>query len=93
MYHDRFLFFSFILARSIYDELSSGDAAGFRDDEYGKAETSSGTHSRSDSAHKSEKDKDRKDKEKEERDEGTHKFIVDCRSSHSKIATKRFFFI
>lgn len=64
----------YILARSIYDDLSSGDAAGFRDDEYGKAETSSGgSHSRSESAHKSDKDKDRKDKEKEDRDEGMRK--------------------
>lgn len=68
------IFFLYILARSIYDDLSSGDAAGFRDDEYGKAETSSGgSHSRSESAHKSDKDKDRKDKEKEDRDEGMRK--------------------
>lgn len=60
-----------IVARSISDDLSSGDAARFRDDEYGKAESGgscSGT--RTESAHKSEKDKDKKEKEKEERDEG-----------------------
>ncbi|CAO1437458.1 unnamed protein product [Diamesa tonsa] len=60
--------------RSISDDLSSGDAARFRDDEYGKAESGgscSGT--RTESAHKSEKDKDKKEKEKEERDEETIK--------------------
>jgi hypothetical protein len=48
--------------------LSSGDAARFRDDEYGKAETSSNT--RNESAHKGDKDKEKKEKEKEDRDEG-----------------------
>ena len=62
------------IARSISEEFSSGDR--FRDDDCGsKTETggTSGAHSRSESAHKSEKDKDRKDKEKEDKDEGMYK--------------------
>lgn len=121
-----------VLARSISEEFSSGDASRFRDDEYGSnkeitgagggcsgssgsscgaiggptagglnmpgggggcsggaggagtcgssggaaAQSSggSGSHLRSDSAHKPDKDKDKKEKEKEERDEGTREF-------------------
>lgn len=51
--------------------MSSGDAARFRDDEYGKAETSGmGSSARNDSAHKGDKDKEKKEKDKEDRDEG-----------------------
>lgn len=53
--------------------MSSGDAARFRDDEYGKSETSgmgSGSSARNDSAHKGEKDKEKREKDKEDRDEG-----------------------
>lgn len=61
-------------ARSISDDLSSGDAARFRDDEYGKAETSgmgaAGSSARNESAHKGDKDKEKKEKDKEDRDEG-----------------------
>lgn len=60
-------------ARSISDDLSSGDAARFRDDEYGKSEVSgmgAGSSARSESAHKGEKDKEKKEKDKEDRDEG-----------------------
>lgn len=55
--------------------MSSGDAARFRDDEYGKSESSS---ARNDSAHKGEKDKE-KMKDKEDRDEGNSElFIATC---------------
>lgn len=53
--------------------MSSGDAARFRDDEYGKSEPSgmgSSSSARNDSAHKGEKDKEKKEKDKEDRDEG-----------------------
>ncbi|XP_055618350.1 diacylglycerol kinase theta isoform X2 [Toxorhynchites rutilus septentrionalis] len=56
-------------ARSISEEISDNA----RCDDVPKAESSSGTHSKPDSAHKSDKDKDKKDKEKEERDEETIK--------------------
>lgn len=59
-----------LAARSISDDLSSGDAARFRDDEYGKSESSS---ARNDSAHKGEKDKE---KMKEDRDEGKGEFFI-----------------
>lgn len=49
-----------------------------RCDDQPKAESSSGTHSKPDSAHKSDKDKDKKDKEKEERDEGKCSSISEC---------------
>ncbi|CRL08161.1 CLUMA_CG020913, isoform B [Clunio marinus] len=65
-----------IRARSISDDLSSGDAARFRDDEYGKSETGGmGACSsvRNESAHKGEKDKEKKEKDKEDRDEETIK--------------------
>lgn len=52
------------VARSISEEMYSDPS---RCDDQQKAESSSGTHSKPDSAHK---DKDKKDKEKEERDEG-----------------------
>lgn len=60
------------IARSISDDLSSGDAARFRDDEYGKSEIGGGTSSgaRNESAHKGERDKEKKEKDKEDRDEG-----------------------
>ncbi|XP_062533664.1 diacylglycerol kinase theta isoform X2 [Armigeres subalbatus] len=54
-------------ARSISEEMYSDPT---RCDDQQKAESSSGTHSKPDSAHK---DKDKKDKEKEERDEETIK--------------------
>ncbi|XP_021713145.1 diacylglycerol kinase theta isoform X3 [Aedes aegypti] len=54
-------------ARSISEEMYSDPS---RCDDQQKAESSSGTHSKPDSAHK---DKDKKDKEKEERDEETIK--------------------
>ncbi|XP_065074729.1 diacylglycerol kinase theta isoform X2 [Ochlerotatus camptorhynchus] len=57
-------------ARSISEEMYSDPS---RCDDQPKAESSSGTHSKPDSAHKSDKDKDKKDKEKEERDEETIK--------------------
>jgi hypothetical protein len=62
------------IARSISDDLSSGDAARFRDDEYGRSDstvaaTTSGS-SRSESAHKGERGKEKKEKDKEE-NEGT----------------------
>lgn len=66
-----------LVARSISDDLSSGDAARFRDDEYGKSESTSGMGSssaRNESAHKGERDKEKKEKDKEEF-EGRHKFI------------------
>lgn len=53
--------------------MSSGDAARFRDDEYGKAEVSgmsAGSSARNESAHKGDKDKEKKEKDKEDRDEG-----------------------
>lgn len=53
--------------------MSSGDAARFRDDEYGKAETSgmgASSSARNESAHKGDKDKEKKEKDKEDRDEG-----------------------
>lgn len=53
--------------RSISEEMYSDPS---RCDDQQKAESSSGTHSKPDSAHK---DKDKKDKEKEERDEETIK--------------------
>ncbi|XP_053691409.1 diacylglycerol kinase theta [Sabethes cyaneus] len=56
-------------ARSISEEISDNA----RCDDLPKAESSSGTHSKPDSAHKGDKDKDKKDKEKEERDEETIK--------------------
>ncbi|XP_058812354.1 diacylglycerol kinase theta isoform X2 [Topomyia yanbarensis] len=56
-------------ARSISEEISDNA----RCDDLAKGESSSGTHSKPDSAHKSDKDKDKKDKEKEERDEETIK--------------------
>ncbi|XP_065074731.1 diacylglycerol kinase theta isoform X4 [Ochlerotatus camptorhynchus] len=56
--------------RSISEEMYSDPS---RCDDQPKAESSSGTHSKPDSAHKSDKDKDKKDKEKEERDEETIK--------------------
>lgn len=62
-----------LTARSISDDLSSGDAARFRDDEYGKAETSgmgASSSARNESAHKGDKDKEKKEKDKEDRDEG-----------------------
>jgi hypothetical protein len=57
-----------LVARSISDDLSSGDAARFRDDEYGKSEVSGmgGSSARNDSAHKGERDKEKKEKDKEE---------------------------
>lgn len=61
------------IARSISDDLSSGDAARFRDDEYGKSEISgmgASSSGRNESAHKGEKDKEKKEKDKEDRDEG-----------------------
>lgn len=72
------MFFFSYLARSISEEFSSGDAARFREEDYGKAESaptgggsgSGSSHYRSESAHKSDKDKEKKEKEKEERDEG-----------------------
>lgn len=64
----------FLPARSISDDLSSGDAARFRDDEYGKSEVSGGmgasSSARNESAHKGDKDKEKKEKDKEDRDEG-----------------------
>lgn len=65
--------FYFFKARSISDDLSSGDAARFRDDEYGKSEASgmgASSSSRNESAHKGEKDKEKREKDKEDRDEG-----------------------
>lgn len=65
-----FLSFLFILiARSISDDLSSGDAARFRDEEYGKSESVSGmggATARNESAHKGERDKEKKEKDKED---------------------------
>ena len=58
-----------LVARSISDDLSSGDAARFRDDEYGKSDSASGMGSssaRNESAHKGERDKEKKEKDKEE---------------------------
>lgn len=49
--------------------MSSGDAARFRDDEYGKSEVSgmgAGSSARNESAHKGERDKEKKEKDKEE---------------------------
>lgn len=63
------------VARSISEEFSSGDAARLRDEDYAasKPESSaSGSHSRSESTHKSDKG-DKRDREKEERDEETIK--------------------
>lgn len=68
-----------LTARSISDDLSSGDAARFRDDEYGKSEISgmgASSSARNESAHKGEKDKEKKEKDKEDRDEGES----DCRA-------------
>lgn len=53
--------------------MSSGDAARFRDDEYGKSELSGiggSSSARNESAHKGEKDKEKREKDKEDRDEG-----------------------
>lgn len=71
-----FLFYFFLyitltlVARSISDDLSSGDAARFRDDEYGKSDSASGMGSssgaRNESAHKGERDKEKKEKDKED---------------------------
>lgn len=58
--------------------MSSGDAARFRDDEYGKSESSS---ARNDSAHKGEKDKE-KMKDKEDRDEGNVELFYSNMWSH-----------
>lgn len=69
----RALIFCLSKARSISDDLSSGDAARFRDDEYGKSEASgmgTSSNARNESAHKGEKDKEKKEKDKEDRDEG-----------------------
>ncbi|KAG5673344.1 hypothetical protein PVAND_003403 [Polypedilum vanderplanki] len=68
-------------ARSISDDLSSGDAARFRDDEYGKTETASGMSSssaRNESAHKGERDKEKKEKDKEEFEETIKVFDGNC---------------
>ncbi|XP_055297888.1 diacylglycerol kinase theta isoform X3 [Sitodiplosis mosellana] len=63
-------------ARSISEEFSSGDAARLRDEEYASrpecSGSGSGSHSRTESTHKSDKG-DKRDKEKEERDEETIK--------------------
>lgn len=69
-----FFFLNVISARSISEEFSSGEAARLRDEDYSsKPESSgSGSHSRSETTHKSEKG-DKRDKEKEERDEETIK--------------------
>ncbi|XP_055297893.1 diacylglycerol kinase theta isoform X7 [Sitodiplosis mosellana] len=62
--------------RSISEEFSSGDAARLRDEEYASrpecSGSGSGSHSRTESTHKSDKG-DKRDKEKEERDEETIK--------------------
>jgi hypothetical protein len=53
--------------------LSSGDAARFRDDEYGKSDgigMGASSSARNESAHKGDKDKEKKEKDKEDRDEG-----------------------
>lgn len=58
-----------LVARSISDDLSSGDAARFRDDEYGKSDVSgmgASSSARNESAHKGERDKEKKEKDKEE---------------------------
>ncbi|XP_070490041.1 diacylglycerol kinase theta isoform X4 [Chironomus tepperi] len=68
-------------ARSISDDLSSGDAARFRDDEYGKSESASGMGSssaRNESAHKGERDKEKKEKDKEEFEETIKVFDGNC---------------
>jgi len=76
-----------IVARSISDDLSSGDAARFRDDEYGKSEIGGGmgasSSARNESAHKGERDKEKKDKEKEDRDEGTHTHTLTHTHTHA----------
>ncbi|XP_070490042.1 diacylglycerol kinase theta isoform X5 [Chironomus tepperi] len=67
--------------RSISDDLSSGDAARFRDDEYGKSESASGMGSssaRNESAHKGERDKEKKEKDKEEFEETIKVFDGNC---------------
>lgn len=59
--------------------MSSGDAARFRDDEYGKSELSgmgASSSTRNESAHKGEKDKEKKEKDKEDRDEGESSCII-----------------
>lgn len=73
--------------------MSSGDAARFRDDEYGKAETSgmgAGSSARSESAHKGDKDKEKKEKDKEDRDEGEFDEMSACAS---RCFTILFFFL
>jgi diacylglycerol kinase (ATP) len=65
--------FILIAARSISDDLSSGDAARFRDDEYGKTDSASGASARND-VHKGDRDKEKKEKDKEEF-EGTNNVI------------------
>jgi hypothetical protein len=85
--------------------LSSGDAARFRDDEYGKTEAASGMGSsasaRNESAHKGERDKEKKEKDKEEfegiareRETRTHVhsvFIIAANSSLSITETIKVF--
>ncbi|XP_031628773.1 diacylglycerol kinase theta isoform X2 [Contarinia nasturtii] len=62
-------------ARSISEEFSSGDAARLRDEEYASRPecSGSGSHSRTESTHKSDKGDNKRDREKEERDEETIK--------------------
>lgn len=64
----------YIVARSISEEFSSGDAARLRDEEYASRPecSASSSHSRTETTHKSDKG-DKRDKEKEERDEETIK--------------------
>lgn len=71
----RFFFVCEFIARSISEEFSSGDAARLRDEEYASRPecSGSGSHSRSESTHKSDKGFDKREKEKEERDEETIK--------------------
>lgn len=76
-----------LTARSISDDLSSGDAARFRDDEYGKSEPSgigASSSARNESAHKGEKDKEKKEKDKEDRDEGEKTTTIASLNSEGK---------
>lgn len=64
----------YLIARSISEEFSSGDANRLRDEEYASRPECSGSssHLRNESTHKSDKG-DKREREKEERDEETIK--------------------
>ncbi|XP_063703643.1 diacylglycerol kinase theta isoform X3 [Culicoides brevitarsis] len=68
----------FSCPRSISEEFSSGDTSRFRDEEYDRkpepsTSSQTGTHSRSDSTHKTDKERDKREKRETERDEETIK--------------------